>query len=162
MKHVPDVHVALRPSRFLIGFTLAGALATITLIAMLPLPWWCKAMIVVACIAATVLELRRLRLAGSQLITVSEHRRVTITEGHQRECGGDVLDASYVTGWFTSIVWRANGARFARVIPVACDALASEDARRLRVLLRYGRAESLASNGVAASARAWLKGDLMS
>ena len=159
MKQVPDVRVTLAPSRAHVALAIVGASATVVLMVMLPLPWWCQAAVVAFCAVALVFEVRSAHAYGHLRITLSAQRRVTVLDG-QNERRGEVLDASYVSGAFTSIVWRPDDAWLPRVIPFPSDAVNAEQARRLRLLLRYGRSDPDASDGPGASASSWLKGDM--
>lgn len=160
MKAVPDLHVTLAPSRLHLAIAIIGASATIALMLMLPLPWWCEAAVVFFCVGAAALEVRNARVYGTVRLGVSAQRVVTVRDD-QRQRAGEVLDASYVSGAFTAIVWRPTGCFLPRTIPLPPDAVDAEDARRIRVLLRYGRAADGDTDGPApASASAWLKGDM--
>ncbi|HZP87435.1 MAG TPA: protein YgfX [Burkholderiales bacterium] len=159
MKEVPDVHLALAPSRLHVAIAVVGGGATIALMLMLPLPWWCKGAVVVFCVAAAALEVRNAQVYGRARIALTAQRTVTIIDGAQQR-SGQVLDASYVSGAFTSIVWRPDDSPLPRTLPLAPDAIDAEDARRTRVLLRYGRSDAGASDGPAASPSTWLKGDM--
>ena len=62
-------------------------------------------------------------------------------DGRSRD--GSIQDDSYVGEHLTTIVWRPDDApRYerARTILILPDMLSPEDFRRLRVLMRYGRA----------------------
>jgi len=59
--------------------------------------------------------------------------------GDGRLIAGHVRSATYVGALVTTIVWRADGARWSRTVLVVPDMLAAEDFRRLRVMLRYAR-----------------------
>jgi len=52
---------------------------------------------------------------------------------------GHVRSSTRVSAALTSIVWRADGARWSRAILVLPDMLPADDFRRLRVMLRYAR-----------------------
>lgn len=73
-------------------------------------------------------------LLSSDAVIVVRRRDGTLIAGHVRA-------ATFVHPWFTSIVWRADGAHWSRSIPLAADMLDRDDFRKLRVLLRYGRRE---------------------
>jgi hypothetical protein len=161
MKHVPDLSIALSPSRVHACFAATALIATIALVSSLAMPWWGKSAAIVACAVAALLELRRARKLARLRITLTAERRIVVRDAGGHERRGDVLDATYVSGHYTSIVWRPEGSRFARVIAVAFDALPAEDARRMRVLLRYGRSNPVSSDAVEASASGWLRGDMV-
>lgn len=76
------------------------------------------------------------------LLHVGIDRRIAVTDFNGRSRVGAILDDSYVGAWLTTIVWEQDGApwwRPASAIVVLPDMLPREDARRLRVALRYGR-----------------------
>jgi hypothetical protein len=54
-----------------------------------------------------------------------------------RVATGRLLDGSFVAPWLVVVSWRPDGARMARAIVVAPDAVGEQDFRRLRVLLRW-------------------------
>jgi len=65
-------------------------------------------------------------------------RRLAVTRRDGRVRTGEVLGSSCVGARLTTIVWRPDGARFARALIVVPDAMPAEAFRRLRVVLRYG------------------------
>ncbi|GIK87118.1 MAG: hypothetical protein BroJett026_25990 [Betaproteobacteria bacterium] len=73
-------------------------------------------------------------MLSSDGVIVVRHRRGGLLAGHVRA-------ASFVHPWFTSIVWRPDGARASRSLPLLPDMMSVEEFRRLRVLLRYGSSE---------------------
>lgn len=73
-------------------------------------------------------------LLSSDAVIVVRRRDGKLIAGHVRS-------ATFVHPSFTSIVWRPDGARWSRTIPLVADMLDIDDFRRLRVLLRYGRRE---------------------
>jgi hypothetical protein len=73
-------------------------------------------------------------MLSSDAVVVVRYRDGRLVAGHVRS-------ASFVHPWFTSVVWRPDGARWSRSVPILPDMLALDDFRRLRVLLRYGRRE---------------------
>jgi hypothetical protein len=77
------------------------------------------------------------------LLHVGLDRRITVTGSDGRSRSGAILDDSYVGAWLTVIVWRADELPWwcpASAVVVMTDTLPREDFRRLRVVLRYGRA----------------------
>ena len=79
---------------------------------------------------ASVVEI----LLSSDAVIVARRRDGQLIAGHVRS-------ATVVHPWFTSIVWRPDGARWSQAIPLLPEMLDLDDFRRLRVLLRYGRRE---------------------
>lgn len=148
-----QVRVALRPSRIATCALAALAGFAIVLFVIMPAPLWTDALAALVLIGWAAHRIRQhgLRRAPSSIVEVmlSEDRTIVVRRKDGRMRAGRVLDASHVHPAFTSIVWRPNGARFARSIPVVADMLDPDDFRRLRVLLRYGRSDD--SDGAPAS-----------
>jgi hypothetical protein len=80
--------------------------------------------------------------ARSSLDTVSNRcrRRADRVRRRDNRCLPDGAP-TFVHPWFTSIVWRPDGSRVSRAIPLLPDMMGTDEFRRLRVLLRYGRRE---------------------
>ena len=74
-------------------------------------------------------------------VMLSSDAVVVVRTRDGRLRAGHVRSTTFVHPWFTSIVWRPDGARRSRSVPLLPDMLALDDFRRLRVLLRYGRRE---------------------
>ena len=140
-----QLRVSPRPSRVAIAAIVTLAVATFGVVLTLSLPAACDvfAAVVLAGWAHRNLRLHGTRTArsavveillSSDAVVVARRRDGTLTAGHVRS-------ATFVHPWFTSIVWRADGARWSRAIPLVPDMLDLDDFRRLRVLLRYGRRE---------------------
>jgi membrane-bound toxin of toxin-antitoxin system len=133
-----------RPSRIACVGIAAGCVALVTLTVFLPLDGWAKAvaLLVVGGVAARGFW----RCTGRgvpALVHVGLDRRITTSLRDGRSHDGIVLDDSYVGEWLTTIVWRRDSAShfaLAESILILPDTLPAEDFRRLRVLLRYGRA----------------------
>jgi hypothetical protein len=145
MHRAPPVDVSLGPSRRAAAWIVGLALATLMLVAALPGEGWIRvaATLVIAGWATRALwrdalrrhagAIRRLRVEGN--LTVH-----AVTQGG-RTLRGRVLDATYVGAHLTTLVWRADGSRFARSECLLQDTLPAHAFRRLRVQLRYGRSE---------------------
>lgn len=151
----PPIHlrVALRPSRIATCALAALAGFAIVLLVIMPAPVWTDALAALVLIGWAVYRIRQhgLRCAPSSIVEVMLHEDHTIV-AHRKDGRlqtGRVLDTSHVHPAFTSIVWRPDGARLARSIPIVADMLDRDDLRRLRVLLRYGRSDD--SDGTPAS-----------
>jgi hypothetical protein len=118
--------------------------ATSALIAAIGLPpaatLGCLAIVVVVLVSA----LRRCTGRGvAAIVHVGIDRSITVTDRSGRSRAGVILDDSYVGSALTTIVWRAAGDRWwhpARTMLFVPDSLSPDDFRRLRVVLRYGRA----------------------
>ena len=77
------------------------------------------------------------------ILHVGHDRRITASLRDGRSRDGSIQDDSYVGEHLTTIVWRPDHAprwKRARTILILPDMLSREDFRRLRVLMRYGRA----------------------
>ncbi|HEX8741342.1 MAG TPA: protein YgfX [Casimicrobiaceae bacterium] len=153
MHGAPSVHVDLVPSRMaLFGIVVA---ATATSGAVLTLPWPLAATVaaVLAIVAWAVDRVRVVALRrGSRAvrgveITAGLRLRASYGDGTVRI--GRLDQSTCVTPRITTIVWRPDGCRFARAVLILPDMLPSEDFRRLRVTLRYGRSD--ATQGAPAS-----------
>jgi hypothetical protein len=144
VKPSPRLRLEPRPSRIGCVALGAGCTATAVLIVALPLdPWFAAA----ALVAVAWIARRGFRRCAGRgvpaLLHVGLDRRITATARDGRSRNGTVLDDSHVGALLTTIVWRPDGARWcepAQSIVVLPDSLPTEDFRRLRVLLRYGRA----------------------
>ena len=134
---------------------MAGSVATVALVAAMPLPLalQCGAAVVIVAIGVA----GSARCSGRRvpaLIHVGADRRIAVTDRRGRTRDGAILDDSFVSARLATIVWRTDNARWwqpAATIVVLADMLPADDFRRLRVLLRYGRPAAVAgSNDVAA------------
>lgn len=122
--------------------------ATATLAACLPLPWWLRALAVLAIAAwavhACALALRRSRRAVTVVILRAD-RTVTLLQRDGRAAHGRVESSSFVGARLATLVWREPGRwRRSRALPIVADMLDAEAFRQLRVLLRYGRSGEVA------------------
>ncbi len=153
MRLPPSVHVVLGPSRIAgAGIGLAG-LGTIAVVFMLPVAGWLQALGMLAVLAwvAAVFRIVALR-RGAFAITearLAPDLVLVVHMGDGRLVAGHVRSATYVGVWLTTIVWRADRARWSRTVCIVPDMLPAEDFRRLRVMLRYAR--SAVEEGVPAS-----------
>ena len=129
-----NVQLALAPSRRLAAFIVAGAGATLALIAFAPGPGIARLAAAGWCIAAAVHAFRRaavprhLRIAEGVAVSVEEQGRV-------RE--GRIVAGSFVAPWLTIVHWRPDGSRFTRTIVVTPDMVDAGRFRALRVVLRW-------------------------
>jgi hypothetical protein len=145
--------VALRPSRIATCALAALAGFAIVLLVIMPAPLWTDAVAALVLVGWAAHRIRQhgLRRAPSSIVEVMLHedRTIVVRRKDGRVRAGRVLDTSHVHPAFTSIVWRPDGARLARSVPIVADMLDPDDFRRLRVLLRYGRSDD--SDGAPAS-----------
>ena len=140
MKGPPRLRIQLGRSRLAVAFILAGYLASAALLTFAPGPVLLRAVAVAAIGVYAVWSLRNaaLRTTRSALIgfELSADGRVVLIDRGGRRHDGQVQPASYVGGWFTTIVVRPDGARISRAIAILPDMLSADDLRQLRMLLR--------------------------
>ena len=149
MRPPVQLRVSPRPSRAAAVAIAALALASLGAVVCLPTP------IVVDVVAAAALfgwarhhfRLHVTRSSPRAVIEVllSSDAVIVVRLRDGKLIAGHVRSATFVHPWFTSIVWRPDGARWSRSIPLVPDMLDVDDFRRLRVLLRYGRREATAT-----------------
>ena len=143
MRSPAPLRVELKPSRLAASMIAIGVVASAFLVASLPGEWWLRAPMCLA-IGAYGLWLVRSRAQGTTptsviAIELDADMRASFTERRGRRIAGLVKPDSYVSAVLTTIVIHAPGARRSRAIAILPDMLASDDFRRLRVLLRFGR-----------------------
>ena len=137
VKSTPVLRAALHPSRIAACCVAAATVATAGLVALLPVEMmWRGAAVVVAGIAG----MRALRISQHPVdaIEVAADRRATLIDRSGRRIDGVVQAQTYVGASLTTLVWRADGARRSRAVAIWPDMMASDEFRRLRVLLRHG------------------------
>jgi len=130
-KYNERVVVALTRSRLAEGFVAVAALATLALVAAIPLAHAAKLAAVGWIGVHALVALRRLRTRSSVELDSSGAVRIDGREGQLR--GG-----AFVAPWLTVLRWRPEGAWKDRSLLVAPDMLGADEFRRLRVLLRWG------------------------
>jgi hypothetical protein len=142
--HRPEpVDVSLCPSRFVAAWIVILAVTTLGLSLALPVDGWLNALAGVLVAAWSLLALRRYVYGQRAMghLRLDGDRTLLLSTRDGRTWRGRVLTSTYVDARLTTLVWRAEGRRLARAECILPDALSSEDFRRLRVLLRYGRSE---------------------
>lgn len=139
MKPVPPLRVVARHSPRLAAFTVIASLSTAMLLLMLPMPWWCQTALIACTLAAGGVRILRDRHGHPCELIIGMDRRCQVLRADGRAWAGQVLDATYVTGFFTAVVWRPEGARLARTCALPGDAMPGDDLRRLRVWLRFAQ-----------------------
>lgn len=123
------VEVFLARSRIAAAFAAGGALATVALVAAMPLPVRVRILLAtaVACLAIHALGAawrpRRARLDCDGAAEIDG-------------VAGRLRDGAFVSPWLTVIRWRPAGARIDRTVLVLPDMLPAAAFRHLRVLLR--------------------------
>ncbi len=133
-----------RPSRLAGSAIVVASMATAVLVAVVEMP----IVPTVGCLSIVIAVLLSglYRCAGrgvAAILHVGIDRSIVVTDRRGRSHAGAILDDSYVGSMLTTIVWRADGDRWwrpARTMLFVPDSLPPDEFRRLRVLLRYGRA----------------------
>ena len=144
MNEPAALQIEFRPSRIASAVTLVGVVATSALIAWLPAEPWYRFLGVTALGAYGIALVRawgqRATRRAVVAIVLGADRHIAVIERSGRRIEGEVQDDSYVGSALTTIVWRGEGGRRSRAIAILPDMLPAEDLRKLRVLLRLGRA----------------------
>ena len=139
----PRLRLALRPSRIGCAWVTSLCVLSAGLLVAVPLPL--TALVFSAIAVAGVLVSGLWRCTGRgvpALMHVGHDRRITVTDYDGRSRAGTILDDTFVGASITTIVWRCDGLAWWRPAPaiiVLPDMLSSDEFRRLRVALRYGR-----------------------
>jgi membrane-bound toxin of toxin-antitoxin system len=141
MDSVLRLRVELRASLDASSAVFVGCVATASLIASLPLPWWLRCLATVL-VGMYALALSRRWARGSRpnsivAIELGLDHRVLITQRGGRVIQGNVQADSYVGPLLTTIVLRPDGMGRSTAIAILPDMLPREDFRRLRVMLRF-------------------------
>ncbi|HET7097383.1 MAG TPA: hypothetical protein VFJ68_08325 [Casimicrobiaceae bacterium] len=144
MKQAQRLRLEPRPSCIAGAAIIGGCVATCALIPAMRLPTpgslGCVAIVLVVFVSSLW------RCAGrgvAAIVHVGIDRTISVTDRSGRTLAGVILDDSYVGAALTTIVWRADGDRWwhpARAMLIVPDSLPPDEFRRLRVVLRYGRA----------------------
>jgi Membrane-bound toxin component of toxin-antitoxin system len=144
MKPPPRLRLEPRPSRIACAAITTGCAAMALLVLLLPLDIGTTLMAILAIILVAGRGLWRCSGRGvPAILHVGHDRRITASSRDGRSCDGSILDDSYVGECLMTIVWRPDRAAWyelARTILILRDTLPADDLRRLRVLMRYGRA----------------------
>ena len=146
MRAAPRLRIEPRPSRLIARALAAGALATATLAASLPLPWAVRIALVLAVALVALRAARRMLGRGlPAIVHLGLDRRLGVTMLDGRTQAGTLSCATYVGFRLVAIVWRPDRApglapgRTSTLLIVA-DMLPADAVRQLRVRLRYSRA----------------------
>ncbi|MBL0289203.1 MAG: hypothetical protein IPQ15_00525 [Betaproteobacteria bacterium] len=153
MRSPPRLRLEPRPSRLLRRALVGASFATGSLVAGLPLSWPLRVLLVLVVLLLAMRAARATLGRGlPAIVHVGADRRLTVTGRDGRSRSGTIGPESCVGSRVTTVVWRADRAdpaprgpcRRRAALLILPDMLAPEDFRQLRVLLRYGRAPSLA------------------
>ena len=131
-KYNERVSVALGRSRQAEGLVAFAAIATLVLVATIPLALEARLCAVSWTGGFAWIALGRLRAP----------RRLEVERSGAVAVDGDagvLRDGAFVAPWLTIVRWRPTGAWWDRTLVVTPDRLSPEDFRRLRVLLRWWR-----------------------
>ena len=140
------VRAALKPSRSLAA--LMGTAHSIAALSLIPLDLALTVKLMIAGVIVVSFAhsvWRRALLRGGQAIVAievldREHARVQLRDG--RICDARVLATTYVTAFLTVVNLHVSGCRRARHVLIVPDNMHSEEFRKMRVLLRWGRPEN--------------------
>jgi len=120
------------------------SLATAVLVAWLPGAGVVRGALVIGIGAYAILTMRHwaARSASRAIVGIEldVERSVCLTERAGRRIEGMVQPDSYVGAWLTTVVVRPDEKRRLRTVAILPDMLPADDFRRLRLLLRLGRA----------------------
>lgn len=135
------LNIALGRSRILILLLGAMHFFGIALPVLLPLPLWLKLVLAGLGTASLTYHVRRdcLRNLPRSLVGLQLGPDCTCLIGNRRGewREADVLASSFVAPYLTLLNLRPRGSRFPQHVVVLPDAVAAEDFRQLRVLLRW-------------------------
>jgi|SRR6185369_13239457 membrane-bound toxin of toxin-antitoxin system len=144
MKSTPRLRLEPRPSHIACGAIVVLCVSSAVVIAVMRGSLAVTAVSSAVVFVVLVSALWRCRGRGvPALLHVGIDRRITVTDRNGRSESGAILDDSYVGSVLTTIVWQADGDpwwRVARSVLILPDTLPPDEFRRLRVVLRYGRA----------------------
>jgi hypothetical protein len=145
MRLPPTLHVVFAPSRHATAAVVGMALLACAAVVMLPVDPVLIGLAVIVIVAwagdrIVVVALRRGPRA-TRALWLTADRLVVVRTGDGQLIAGHVRASSYVGARMTTIVWRPDGRLRTRSEWILPDMLPTDDFRRLRVLLRYGRRE---------------------
>lgn len=119
----------------------AATIVTAALLAVLPGDVWLRGSAIAIAGACGIYALRRAGTVGSngsiESIELGADRRAVITDRCGCRIEGVVQPESYVGAMLTTLVLRPDGARRSRALAIWPDAIAADEFRRLRVMLRH-------------------------
>ena len=72
-------------------------------------------------------------------ILLKDDGSIEVTTRDGTTIAGQQVPGSFVHPWFTTVLWRADGARFSRSVIVLPDSLPPDQFRELRVWLKWRR-----------------------
>ena len=140
----PRLRLEPRPSHVACAWIVGVGAAALALLAVLSLPPTASA---IGGASVVVVVGRGLwRCTGRRvpaLLHVGIDRRISVGDRAGGSLAGPILDDTYVGAMLTAVVWRDDGDPWwqpARTFLVLPDTLPPDDRRRLRVVLRHGRA----------------------
>jgi hypothetical protein len=147
MRLPPAVHVTLARSPQLVALIVLLALITGAVLALLPFD---PALLALAMLGVAVWAGDRIHVVGLRrgpratcALWLTGDRLVVVRLVNGALRAGHVRSATYVGARITTLVWRPDGSRLSRAECILPDMLPVDDFRRLRVLLRYGRSETV-------------------
>jgi hypothetical protein len=132
-KYNERVAVTLARSPLAEGFVAVATMATLVLVAAIPLALEARLCAIAWTGGFAWIALGRLR--ASRRLEVDAAGEVVV-DG----VAGRLRDGAFVAPWLAIVRWRPNGARWDHTLLVAPDRLSAEDFRRLRVFVRWAGA----------------------
>lgn len=141
MKSTPVLRVTLRSSRLEALLLAVGTVVTAALLSLLPGEVWLRCGAIVIAGACGIHGLRRAGTIGTrrwiESIELGADRRAVVTDRSGCRIEGVIQPESYVGAMLATLVLRPDGARRSRALAIWPDAIATDDFRRLRVMLRH-------------------------
>jgi len=131
------------------ALVVVASVTTAALVAWLPGNEWIRAAVALAAGVQGIATFRSWGLRVSPhsvaVIDIDSDRRAVFTERGGRRIEGIVCADSYVGALLTTLVMRPDKARYSRAEALLPDMMRTEDFRRLRTLLRFGKLPDEAS-----------------
>ena len=138
------LRIVLSPSTYLAAILIVAHALGVTALWASDVSLPIKGLVSLLVVASLVFHLYRDALLRSRKsvtgVLLKDDGSVEVTHSDGTTAEGKRLPGSFVHAWFTSIVWRPEGARVSRVIPVWADSLPPDQFRELRGWLRWRRA----------------------
>jgi len=118
-----------------------ATIVTAALLALLPGEVWVRGAAIVIVGTCGIHGLRRVGTIGTNRsiasIELGADRRAVVTDRSGCRIEGVIQPESYVGAMLATLVLRPDGARRSRALAIWPDAIAADEFRRLRVMLRH-------------------------
>ena len=139
------LRLSLFPSRVFAGLLIVAHGVSLVAVWVVDWPLWVKVLASIAVFASCMFHLHRdalLRLPYSvATVILKQDGSIDVTQRNGVTMTGRQVPGSFVHPWFTTILWRGEGARFLRSVVVLPDSLSADQFRELRVWLKWWRTE---------------------